>query len=121
MMAGLHRYNRGLFTAVNALNDMPERRLQATIDLLTLERLEDNLFRGRAATSAPSTCSAGAGAGPGAGAAQATVDNGRHVHSLHAYFLRAGGIDHPIVYDVDRTRDGGSFSVRRSPRSSTAR
>jgi hypothetical protein len=35
------------------------------------------------------------------------------VHSLHAYFLRAGNIDHPIVYDVDRTRDGGSFSVRR--------
>src|SRR3546814_17558473 len=40
-----------------------------------------------------------------------TVD--RDAHSLHAYFLRAGDIEHPIVYHVDRTRDGGSFSVRR--------
>jgi acyl-CoA thioesterase-2 len=46
-------------------------------------------------------------------AAQATVDPARSVHSLHAYFLRAGDIGSPIVYDVDRTRDGGSFSVRR--------
>ena len=37
----------------------------------------------------------------------------RAAHSLHAYFLRAGDIEHPIVYNVDRTRDGGSFSVRR--------
>jgi acyl-CoA thioesterase II len=46
-------------------------------------------------------------------AAQQTVAGDRAVHSLHAYFLRAGDIEHPIVYDVDRTRDGGSFSVRR--------
>jgi acyl-CoA thioesterase-2 len=49
-------------------------------------------------------------------AAQATIDpatGARAAHSLHAYFLRAGDIEHPIVYDVDRTRDGGSFSVRR--------
>jgi acyl-CoA thioesterase II len=46
-------------------------------------------------------------------AAQRTVDPDRTVHSLHAYFLRAGDIDAPIVYDVDRARDGKSFSVRR--------
>ena len=46
-------------------------------------------------------------------AAQATLAEPRAAHSLHAYFLRAGDIEHPIVYDVDRTRDGGSFSVRR--------
>jgi acyl-CoA thioesterase-2 len=46
-------------------------------------------------------------------AAQATVQGGRAAHSLHAYFLRAGDIEHPIVYDVDCTRDGSSFSVRR--------
>ena len=46
-------------------------------------------------------------------AAQQTLSEDRHVHSIHAYFLRAGDVDHPIVYDVDRTRDGGSFSVRR--------
>jgi len=46
-------------------------------------------------------------------AAQATLDQPRNAHSLHAYFLRAGNIEAPIVYEVDRTRDGGSFSVRR--------
>jgi len=46
-------------------------------------------------------------------AAQQTVDDERAAHSLHAYFLRAGDIQKPIVYNVERTRDGGSFSVRR--------
>jgi acyl-CoA thioesterase-2 len=46
-------------------------------------------------------------------AAQATLTQPRNAHSLHAYFLRAGDIEHPIIYDVDRTRDGGTFSVRR--------
>jgi len=46
-------------------------------------------------------------------AAQRTVDASRRAHSLHAYFLRAGDIEHPIVYSVENTRDGGSFSVRR--------
>jgi acyl-CoA thioesterase-2 len=41
------------------------------------------------------------------------VDPARHVHSLHAYFLRPGDIEAPIVYSVDRTRDGRSFSTRR--------
>jgi acyl-CoA thioesterase-2 len=46
-------------------------------------------------------------------AAQRTVDTARKVHSLHAYFLRAGDIEAPIVYEVDRSRDGKSFSTRR--------
>src|SRR5690606_24810522 len=46
-------------------------------------------------------------------AAQATLAGPRPAHSLHAFFLRAGDVDHPIVYEVDRTRDGGTFSVRR--------
>jgi acyl-CoA thioesterase-2 len=46
-------------------------------------------------------------------AAQATMDADREAHSLHAYFLRAGDIAAPIVYNVERARDGGSFSVRR--------
>ena len=45
-------------------------------------------------------------------AAQRTVDD-RVAHSLHAYFLRRGDVDAPIVYEVDRQRDGGSFSSRR--------
>ncbi|WP_028918173.1 acyl-CoA thioesterase II [Pseudoxanthomonas sp. J35] len=83
------------------------------IDLLTLERLEDNLFRGQSRDIGTRYVFGGQVLGQALAAAQATLDNGRHVHSLHAYFLRAGDIDHPIVYDVDRTRDGGSFSVRR--------
>ena len=68
----------------------------------------------RAATSAPSTCSADRCSGQALSAAQATLESrARAAHSLHAYFLRAGDIEHPIVYSVDRTRDGGSFSVRR--------
>ena len=46
-------------------------------------------------------------------AASATIDDGRVVHSLHAYFLRRGDFTKPIVYSVDRSRDGGSFSTRR--------
>jgi len=46
-------------------------------------------------------------------AAQQTVEPSRAAHSLHAYFLRAGDIDAPIVYSVERTRDGGTFSSRR--------
>ena len=83
------------------------------IDLLALERLEDNLFRGQSRDIGTRYVFGGQVLGQALAAAQATLDNGRHVHSLHAYFLRAGDIDHPIVYDVDQTRDGGSFSVRR--------
>ena len=83
------------------------------IDLLALERLEDNLFRGQSRDIGTKYVFGGKVLGQALAAAQATLDNGRHAHSLHAYFLRAGDIDHPIVYDVDRTRDGGSFSVRR--------
>ena len=83
------------------------------IDLLALERLEDNLFRGQSRDIGTRYVFGGQVLGQALAAAHATLDNGRHCHSLHAYFLRAGDIDHPIVYDVDRTRDGGSFSVRR--------
>jgi acyl-CoA thioesterase II len=85
------------------------------IDLLSLERLEDNLFRGQSRDIGTKYVFGGQVLGQSLSAAQATVDpdTGRLAHSLHAYFLRAGDVSAPIVYDVDRTRDGGSFSVRR--------
>lgn len=83
------------------------------IDLLTLERLEVDLFRGQSRDIGTRYVFGGQVLGQALAAAQATVAADRRVHSLHAYFLRAGDIEHPIVYDVDRTRDGGSFSVRR--------
>lgn len=90
------------------------------IELLSLQRLEDNLFRGQSRDIGTKYVFGGQVLGQALSAAQATMDplgqpgqGPRSAHSLHAYFLRAGDIAAPIVYDVDRTRDGGSFSVRR--------
>ncbi len=83
------------------------------IDLLSLERLERNLFRGQSRDIGTKYVFGGQVLGQALSAAQATLEVPRAAHSLHAYFLRAGDVDHPIVYDVDRTRDGGTFSVRR--------
>ena len=85
------------------------------VELLALERLEDNLFRGQSRDIGTKYVFGGQVLGQSLSAAQATIDTERprDAHSLHAYFLRAGDIEAPIVYQVDRTRDGGSFSVRR--------
>ncbi|MCC7096050.1 MAG: acyl-CoA thioesterase II [Thermomonas sp.] len=83
------------------------------IELLSLERLEDNLFRGQSRDIGTKYVFGGQVLGQALSAAQATLKSPRAAHSLHAYFLRAGDIEAPIVYSVDRTRDGGSFSVRR--------
>ncbi len=83
------------------------------IDLLALERLEDNLFRGQSRDIGTKYVFGGQVLGQGLSAARATLPNGRSAHSLHAYFLRAGDIKAPIIYQIDPTRDGGSFSVRR--------
>ena len=83
------------------------------VDLLRLERLEDNLFRGQSRDIGTKYVFGGQVLGQALAAAQLTLAGDRHVHSIHAYFLRAGDVEHPIVYDVDRSRDGNSFSVRR--------
>jgi acyl-CoA thioesterase II len=83
------------------------------IDLLQLERIEDNLFRGQSRDIGTRVVFGGQVLGQALSAAQRTVDPDRAVHSLHAYFLRAGDIEAPIVFEVDRARDGKSFSVRR--------
>ena len=86
------------------------------IELLSLERLEDNLFRGQSRDIGTRYVFGGQVLGQALSAAQATIEpatGARAAHSLHAHFLRAGDSEHPIVYDVDRTRDGGTFSVRR--------
>ncbi len=83
------------------------------VALLTLERLEDNLFRGQSRDIGTKYVFGGQVLGQALSAAQQTVEDNRVVHSIHAYFLRAGDIEAPIIYHVDRTRDGHSFSVRR--------
>ena len=87
--------------------------VEELLSLLQLERLEDNLFRGESRDIGTRYVFGGQVLGQALSAAQQTVDADRNAHSLHAYFLRAGDIEHPIVYNVERTRDGGSFSVRR--------
>ncbi len=83
------------------------------ITLLQLERLEDNLFRGQSRDIGTRYVFGGQVLGQALSAAQQTVDGDRSAHSLHAYFLRAGDVEAPIIYSVERTRDGGSFSARR--------
>jgi acyl-CoA thioesterase-2 len=86
--------------------------LDQLIDLLALERLEVNLFRGLSPDENRQRVFGGQVAGQALVAAGRTVDIGP-VHSLHAYFLRPGDPLVPIIYDVDRICDGRSFATRR--------
>lgn len=82
------------------------------LQLLQLERIEENIFRGESRDIGSAQVFGGQVLGQALSAAHHTVD-GRIAHSLHAYFLRRGDVNAPIIYEVDRARDGGSFSVRR--------
>jgi acyl-CoA thioesterase-2 len=87
--------------------------LDELVELLALERIEENLFRGQSQDLGWGAVFGGQVLGQALSAAVQTVPPERHVHSLHAYFLRSGDVKKPIVYDVDRIRDGGSFTTRR--------
>lgn len=80
--------------------------------ILDLEQLEVNLFRGRSPQTSWQRVFGGQVIGQALVAAVRTVE-GRAPHSMHAYFLRPGDPKVPIIYDVERIRDGGSFSTRR--------
>ena len=87
--------------------------LDELVELLSLEKIEENLFRGASQDLGWGTVYGGQVLGQALSAAVKTVPEDRHVHSLHAYFLRPGDVSRPVVYDVDRIRDGGSFTTRR--------
>jgi acyl-CoA thioesterase-2 len=87
--------------------------LDELVKLLALERIEENLFRGQSQDLGWGTVFGGQVLGQALSAAVQTVQSDRPVHSLHAYFLRPGNAKLPIVYEVDRSRDGGSFTTRR--------
>ncbi|HSN71099.1 MAG TPA: acyl-CoA thioesterase II, partial [Steroidobacteraceae bacterium] len=89
-----------------------DRVLADLLKLLELERIEINLFRGESRDIGSPQVFGGQVLGQALVAASMTVEN-RCVHSLHAYFLRPGDFNHPIVYEVDRSRDGHSFTTRR--------
>ena len=86
--------------------------LDDLIKVMTLERLEMNLFRGESRDIGSPQVFGGQVLGQALVAATATAED-RVVHSLHAYFLRRGDFNAPIVYEVDRAMDGKHFSSRR--------
>ncbi len=100
----------------------PEQRAQQLLTLLDLQRIEQNLYLGRNELKAPADQIPGGGM-PGrlfggqvlaqaAMAAYLTVEDLR-LHSLHAYFIRAGSVERPVLYEIERIRDGRSFTTRR--------
>jgi acyl-CoA thioesterase-2 len=87
--------------------------LEDLVDLLSLEPVEENIFRGRSQDLGFRQLFGGQVLGQSLSAATQTVDPERQVHSLHGYFLRPGDASLPVVYMTDKVRDGGSFSTRR--------
>ena len=87
--------------------------LDKLLDLLDLEQIELDIFRGRSPEEQVQRVFGGQVAGQALVAAGRTVPGDRPVHSLHAYFIRPGDPAVPLVYTVDRVRDGRSFTTRR--------
>ncbi len=90
-----------------------QHAVDALVDLLDLEAIEVNIFRGTSPDENRQRIFGGQVAGQALVAAARTVDDDRPVHSLHAYFLRPGDPTVPVLYEVDRIRDGRSFTTRR--------
>ncbi|MDG4673856.1 acyl-CoA thioesterase II [Shinella sp. 838] len=87
--------------------------MDVLLETLDLERLESRLFRGKSPQVGWQRVFGGQVIGQALVAATRTVEAGRFVHSLHAYFVRPGDPAVPIIYDVENIRDGGSFATRR--------
>lgn len=83
------------------------------LEFLDCEPLDLNLFRGQSKDFEYGQVFGGQVLGQAIKAAYSTVETGRFIHSAHAYFLTRGDVDAPIIYEVDRSLDGGSFSSRR--------
>jgi acyl-CoA thioesterase II len=87
--------------------------LSQLLDLLSLETIEQGLYRGNSQDIALGHVFGGQVIGQALSAAKRTIDPARKAHSFHCYFLRPGDATKPIVYDVENIRDGGSISTRR--------
>lgn len=96
-----------------ARTDTTSSAVANLLSILDLEPLEDNLFRGRSPQQSWQRVYGGQILGQALVAAVRTVPPERIAHSLHAYFLQPGDLSRPIIYGVDRVRDGGSFTTRR--------
>jgi acyl-CoA thioesterase II len=89
------------------------RALNELVSILDLETLEHNLYRGQTQSLGWDRVYGGLVLAQALVAATRTVEASRHAHSMHGYFLLGGEPGHPIVYDVERVRDGSSFNTRR--------
>lgn len=89
-----------------------QRDVDAIVTSLDLEEIDRNLYRGHPPYWERGRLFGGIVAAQALAAAYGTIE-GIHVHSLHSYFLRPGDPDLPVVYEVDRIRDGRSFATRR--------
>jgi acyl-CoA thioesterase-2 len=90
-----------------------QQAIDNLLSILSLEPLEENLFRGRSPDVGWQRVFGGQVIGQALMAATRTVQGERRVHSLHSYFMRPGDPSIPIIYEVDKIRDGGSFTTRR--------
>ena len=88
------------------------KHVSELLTLLDLERLEVNLFRGQSRTVGSPRVFGGQVMAQALSAAMRTVPEDRFVHSFHGYFVLPGDLEIPIVFQVDRIRDGGSFTTR---------
>src|SRR5918994_5703535 len=95
------------------LSPVSQDAVDDLVRLLDLEPIEVNIFRGSSPDEDRQRIFGGQVAGQALVAAARTVPDHREVHSLHGYFLRAGDPRVPVLYEVDRLRDGGSFTTRR--------
>lgn len=87
--------------------------LTELLELLHLETIEDGIYRGQSQDLGFGSVFGGQVIGQALSAAKETIPEDRYAHSCHCYFLRPGDAKKPIVYDVERIRDGRSFSTRR--------
>lgn len=87
--------------------------VRGLMNIIHLEALEDNLFRGQSVYTGQQSIFGGLVAGQALMAATQTVASERQAHSLHGYFLRAGDYTKPVIYEVERIRDGKTFTTRR--------
>jgi len=83
------------------------------LDFISCEAIDKNIFRGQSRDFKTGQVFGGQVLGQAIKAAYQTIDEERYIHSAHAYFLLRGDVQAPIIYEVDRSLDGGSFSSRR--------
>ncbi|MEL6357776.1 MAG: acyl-CoA thioesterase II [Bacteroidota bacterium] len=88
------------------------KQVSELLSLLQLEQLEVNLFRGQSRWVGSNRVFGGQVLAQALSAAMETIPEDRFVHSLHGYFVLPGDIEKPIIFEVDRIRDGGSFTTR---------